>query len=54
VASYHSTHVLVLNRRRIGFGPPAQALTEECLRQAYGHLGHVHNELRERGGRGVV
>ncbi|MFH1276857.1 MAG: ABC transporter ATP-binding protein [Candidatus Eisenbacteria bacterium] len=46
VASYHSTHVLVLNRRRIGFGPPAEALTEESLREAYGHLGHAHDELR--------
>lgn len=48
VASYHSTHVLVLNRRRIGFGPPAEALTEECLREAYGHLGHAHDELHGR------
>lgn len=42
VAYHHATHVLVLNRRKIGFGPPEQALSEECLRQAFGHVGHVH------------
>jgi zinc transport system ATP-binding protein len=50
VASYHSSHVLLLNRRQIGFGPPALALSEDCLRRAYGHLGHAHDRLRESGG----
>ncbi|RPJ42679.1 MAG: metal ABC transporter ATP-binding protein [Candidatus Latescibacterota bacterium] len=50
VASFHSTHVLVLNRRQIGFGPPSEALSEECLRRAYGHLGHMHDRLRMGGG----
>jgi zinc transport system ATP-binding protein len=50
VASYHSSHVLVLNRRQIGFGPPAEALTENTLRRAYGHLGHMHDSLRGSGG----
>ncbi|MFH1682079.1 MAG: ABC transporter ATP-binding protein [Candidatus Eisenbacteria bacterium] len=50
VASYHSSHVLVLNRRVIGFGPPEEALTEETLRRAYGHLGHLHDRLRDSGG----
>jgi zinc transport system ATP-binding protein len=49
VASYHSSHVLVLNRRQIGFGPPSEALSEECLRRAYGHLGHMHERLRGAG-----
>ncbi|TBH20671.1 metal ABC transporter ATP-binding protein [Thermus thermamylovorans] len=41
-AAHHATHVLVLNRKVVGFGPPERALSEECLRQAYGHLGHAH------------
>lgn len=42
-AAHHASHVLVLNRRVVGFGPPEKALSEECLRQAFGHLGHVHS-----------
>ncbi len=41
-AAHHASHVLVLNRRPIGFGPPERALSEECLRKAFGHLGHAH------------
>ncbi len=41
-ARYHATHVLVLNRRVIGFGPPERALSDECLRRAFGHVGHPH------------
>jgi len=41
-AYHHATHVLVLNRRLIGFGPPERALSEECLRRAFGHVGHEH------------
>jgi len=41
-AAHHASHVLVLNRRVIGFGPPGLALSEECLRRAFGHLGHEH------------
>ena len=36
VASRHAHRVMVLNHRIISFGPPAEALCEECLRQAYG------------------
>lgn len=43
VAKHHASHVLVLNRRKIGFGPPERALSEECLRRAFGHVGHTHN-----------
>ncbi len=41
-AYHHATHVLVLNREVIGFGPPKRALSEECLRRAFGHMGHAH------------
>ena len=42
VAYHHSSHVLLLDRRQIGFGPARECLTEECLRAAFGHLGHSH------------
>jgi len=48
VASYHSSHVLLLNHRPVSFGPPSAALGEECLREAYGHLGHIHDRLRTK------
>jgi len=41
-ARHHATHVLILNRRVIGFGPPERALSDECLRRAFGHVGHPH------------
>lgn len=44
-ARYHADRVLVLNRRAHGFGPPAQVLTDDCLRSAYGHLGHAHGRV---------
>jgi zinc transport system ATP-binding protein len=36
VASRHAKRVMVINHRLISFGTPAEALCEECLRQAYG------------------
>lgn len=41
-ASHHASHVLVLNGRQIAFGPPAVGLSDDCLRRAFGHLGHAH------------
>lgn len=43
VARHHASHVLVLHRRKIGFGPPELALSEKCLRRAFGHIGHTQN-----------
>lgn len=42
VAHHHSDFVLLLNRKQISFGPPAEALSENNLRTAFGHLGHIH------------
>lgn len=42
-AHHHATHVVLLNRELVGFGPPAQALNETCLRRAFGHTGHTHS-----------
>ncbi len=42
VAYHHASHVLLLNRRQIGFGTPNDVLTEANLRQAFGHVGHAH------------
>ena len=41
-AYHHASHVVVLNRRLVGFGPPERALSERCLREAFGHVGHAH------------
>ncbi len=40
VAFHHATHVLLLNRRAIGFGPPRVVLSEDSLGRAYGHAEH--------------
>jgi len=42
VARHHADKSLILNHRVIGFGASADVLTEECLRQAFGHMGHAH------------
>jgi len=49
-AYHHATHVIVLNRRLIGFGPPERALSERCLREAFGHVGHAHGVSLSFGG----
>jgi zinc transport system ATP-binding protein len=41
-ARFHATHVLLLNRALIGFGPPAEVAREENLLRVFGHRGHVH------------
>lgn len=41
-ALHHTTRVLLLNRRMIGYGPPAESLREEKLGEAFGHRGHHH------------
>ena len=42
VAFHHASQALLLNRRQISFGPPAEALSEDFLRLAFGHVGHAH------------
>ena len=44
-AAHHATAVLVLDRRQVAFGPPEEALSEETLRAAFGHVGHAHAML---------
>jgi len=41
-ATHHADLVLLLNQRQISFGPPREALVEENLRRAFGHIGHNH------------
>ena len=43
VARHHATHVLLLDRRQIHFGPPEEVLTDAHLRHAYSHMGHHHS-----------
>jgi len=39
------SHVLILNQKQIGFGPRSEALNDENLRRAFGHVGHHHGML---------
>jgi zinc transport system ATP-binding protein len=41
-AIHHASHVLLLNGRQVSFGSPAEALSEESVRAAFGHVGHAH------------
>ncbi len=42
VAHHHSDFVLLLNRKQVSFGHPEEALSEQNLRTAFGHIGHEH------------
>jgi zinc transport system ATP-binding protein len=42
VAHHHSDYVLLLNRKQVSFGTPKEALSENNLRIAFGHIGHEH------------
>lgn len=42
VAQHHATQVLLLNRRAVACGPPAEALSDLNLSQAFSHAGHRH------------
>jgi zinc transport system ATP-binding protein len=41
-ATHHANWVLLLNRKQVSFGPPSEALNEDNLRVAFGHIGHTH------------
>ncbi|MDH5655199.1 MAG: metal ABC transporter ATP-binding protein [Spirochaetia bacterium] len=45
-AFHHASHVMVLNKKLIGYGKPEECLTGECLRIAFGHVGHSHPRLK--------
>lgn len=42
VAYHHASSVVLLNRGVIASGRPSVALTDEAVRQAFGHVGHAH------------
>lgn len=44
-ALHHATRVLVMDKTLISYGPPREALNEEHLRRAFGHVGHAHAML---------
>ena len=47
-ATHHADHVMLMDRRLISFAEPAEALKEDNLRQAFGHVGHKHPSLAGR------
>jgi len=44
-AYHHATRVLLIDGRQVGYGAPEDVLTDECLRDAFGHMGHAHAML---------
>ena len=52
IAARTACHVLVLNRRVIGFGTPAEVLCNDCLKRAYGVASAVHLSSCPRNGHG--
>jgi zinc transport system ATP-binding protein len=45
VAYHHASDVLLLDRAQVSYGPPKEALSEDHLREAFGHVGHAHTML---------
>jgi zinc transport system ATP-binding protein len=45
-AVHHASHVLLLKTRQVAFGPPGDTLSDENIRQAFGHVGHRHASPR--------
>lgn len=44
VARHHSSHVLVMNRKQLSFGPPQLSLEQSIIERAFGHSHHHHSE----------
>lgn len=42
VAVHHASHAMVLNKEIISFGLASEAVNEEAIRMAFGHVGHAH------------
>lgn len=42
VAVHHASHAMVLNQEVISFGLASEAINEEAIRTAFGHVGHAH------------
>ncbi len=42
-AFHHASRILLLRGEQVAFGPPQTALTEDRLREAFGHVGHAHS-----------
>lgn len=46
-AYHHATNVLLIDGTQVSYGPPSIALDEDCLREAFGHIGHAHAMMME-------
>ncbi len=47
-AKHHAAKALLLNRKLVSFGPPVEALSDEKMRHAFGHIGHDHPSDKEK------
>lgn len=41
-AFHHCSRILLLNRELISFATPEETVSDDCLRKAFGHVGHAH------------
>lgn len=46
-AKHHASHVMLLQRRLVAFGAPAEVLTEANLNEAFGHRHHRHAQQEQ-------
>ncbi len=46
-AHHHASKALLLNRGVISFGAPEESLSDESMRAAFGHVGHIHGPCPE-------
>ncbi|PIQ63304.1 MAG: ABC transporter ATP-binding protein [Bacteroidetes bacterium CG12_big_fil_rev_8_21_14_0_65_60_17] len=45
VAYHHATKILLINGHTIASGVPSEALTDQAVREAFGHVGHSHDVI---------
>ena len=45
IALHHATHVMLMKQVPISFGSAAEAMTDETIRRAFGHVGHAHDVM---------
>lgn len=42
-AQHHANKALLINHHMVAYGPPSEALSDDNLRAAFGHVGHIHH-----------
>ena len=45
IALHHATHVMLMKQVPVSFGSASEAMTDEAIRRAFGHVGHAHDVM---------